>query len=262
MSLWSRPAACGSGTIFVVWMSRVAGAAALALVAGGCDYVVGLEPIAPATDGSTIDLGCANRPALLCADFEEGTTFYTDRVPKDIPLAVGNVTAAVEANAGIGHALFVDSTGDTYRLEAISTTAATRITATFDLELAHFDATAPAMSLVVLYFEQTTVSQCYVALDYQPSPPRLALAENCTSQQPADLGVALPSRTQFASFTFTMDLGAKQATAQLGDITATVPVDPGAPTTTFPGVVFGLVDPLAGSTAGVGFDNLVVVAAP
>ncbi|HET9992485.1 MAG TPA: hypothetical protein VFQ65_28325, partial [Kofleriaceae bacterium] len=183
-----------------MWISRVAGVTALAMLAGGCDYVVGLQELGPATDASTIDLGCATRPALLCADFEAGTTFYADRVPRDIPVAVGNVTASVEANAASsGHALVVDTTGDTYRLEAVSTTAATRITATFDLELAHFDATAPATALVVLYFEQTSLDQCYVALDYQPSPPRLALAENCTSQQAANLGVAIPSHTQFVS---------------------------------------------------------------
>lgn len=243
-------------------MSRVAGAAALAMLAGGCDYIVGIEAIPPGTDASVIDLGCANRPALLCADFEEGTTFYADRAAKEIPLAVGNVTATVAPNASAGHALFVDSTGDTYRLEVTSTMAAKRITATFDLELAHVDATTPATSLVVLYFEQVTVGECYVALDYQPAPQRLALAENCTSQQAADLAVPLPSHTQFGSFTFTLDLGAKMATAQLGEDMATVPVDPGTATTTFPGVIFGFVDPLAGSTAGVGFDNLLVVAEP
>jgi hypothetical protein len=57
----------------------------------------------------------------------------------------------------------------------------------------------------------------------------------------------------------TLDLVAKLATAQLGDTSATVHVDP-VDGTTSPGVIFGFVDPLAGSSARVGFDNLVVVA--
>jgi hypothetical protein len=238
-------------------------ATALVVLAAGCDSVLGLKTFGPSPDASSNDLGCANRPALLCADFEQGNTLYVNGVLSDVPMPVGNVTASVEApGTSGGHALYVDSTGATYRLEALSSTAATRITAAFDLELAHFDPNTPATSLVVLYFEQTQVAQCYVAVDYQPTPPRLALAENCTSQEAPDLVTVLPSHTQFVPVTFTMDLVTKLGSAQLGGNSATVHLDPGGATTTFPGVIFGFIDPLGSSAARVGFDNLLVVTTP
>jgi len=245
-----------------IWNDAVR-ATALVVLAAGCDSVLGLKTFGPGPDASSNDLGCANRPALLCADFEQGNTFYANGVPSDVPTPVGNVTASVEApGATGGHALYIDSSGATYRLETLSTTAATRITATFDLELARFDPTTPATSLVVLYFEQTKVAQCYVAVVYKPAPPRLALVENCTSQEAPDLVVPLPSHTLFVPVTFTMDLATRLGSAQLGGNSATVPIDPGGATMTFPGVIFGFVDPLGSSAARVGFDNLLVVTVP
>jgi hypothetical protein len=238
-------------------------AIALAILAAGCDSVLGLKMFGPGPDAPSNDLGCATRGALLCADFEQGNTFYANGVLSDVPMPVGNVTASVEEpGADGGHALYVDSAGATYRLETLSTTAATRITATFDVELARFDANTPATSLVVLYFEQTQVAQCYVAVVYKPTPPRLTLVENCTSQEAPDLVTPLPSHTLFVPVTFTMDLVTKSGSAQLGANSATVPIDPGGATMTFPGVIFGFVDPLGSSAARVGFDNLLVVTAP
>ena len=155
--------------------------------------------------------------------------------------------------------LYVDSTGDTYRLEAAATAPVSQITATFEIELARFDATTPATSLVVLYFDQT--SPCYVALDYQPTPMRLSLVANCGGTESRDLTLSLPSHTAFVPVTFVVNLAASSGKAQLGPSSAMVPIAPQAKALP-PGVIFGFVDPVSKSGARVGFDDLLVVTAP
>ena len=127
-----------------------------AMLAAGCDSVLGLHAFPDAPDAPTNLLGCVGRSALLCADFEEGTTVFVNGLASDLPVAPANVTASVEA-PGVdgGHAFYVESTGPMYRLDARSMIPATQITATFELELARFDATTPPTALVVLSFDRS-----------------------------------------------------------------------------------------------------------
>jgi hypothetical protein len=196
----------------------------------------------------------------MCGDFEHGTTVYVNGAASDVPLGGSNVTASVEApGSNGGHALYIDSTGGTYHLEGSGMVPTSQIAATFDLELTLTDPMTPATGLAVLDFDMVP-GGCYVALDYQPSPPRLALAQNCGSMQPDDLVMPLPSHTQFATVAFTVDLVAKTGTVQLGQNMALVHIIPGA-STGIPSVILGFFDSLAGTTARVGFDNILVTSA-
>ena len=222
--------------MIVGWRNRVVLACTLL---SGCDKVFSLTDVPVAPDAPSNDLRCATRTDLLCADFEQGSSYYTNGIASDLPMATSKVTADVETpGATGGHALYIDSTSDTYRFDAQSTTAASKISATFALELARFDTTTPATSLAVLYFDQVLAPECYVALDFQPTPMRLALVGNCTVQQARDLVIPLPSGTAFVTVTLDMDLGMRMGSAHLGQSSASVDIAPGGSTTGMPGVGF------------------------
>jgi len=235
---------------------------ACALLAG-CDTIFGLTDVPLKADAvPTNGLGCASRTALLCADFEEGSTYYANGIASDLPMPTAGVTTAIEApGASGGNALYIDSVTGTYRFDAQSTTAASKITATFELEPTQFDTTTPSTSLAVLYFDQIQAPECYVALDFQPTPMRLAFVENCGSQDAPDLVIPLPSRAAFVSVTLEADLGLGTASAHLGVNSANVTLDPGS-FTGLPGVAFGFIDPLVGTGARIGLDDILVVTAP
>lgn len=226
--------------------------AALAMLACGCDVVFG---VAAVPDAQPNLLGCTTQDALICADFEEDHTFYIDGLARDIPPEVANQMVSI-GSPGVhgGHALYITSMGPTYRLEGMGQTPASKITATFDIVFAEFDATTPATGVALLFFVN---SSCYVAIDFQPTGFRLNLVSSCGTAQSVDIVAPLPARTSFVPVTFTIDLANKVGTVQLDASKVMVPISPGV-MTAIPAAAFGFIDKVDGSTASVGIDDLLV----